>query len=77
MEKCIICNGMCTEYTSQGLPVCKKHKGYSAMSLKCPVCQGSLDVRKGKWGVFFTCISCGVFSIAKLKRFSGLYFEKD
>ncbi len=76
MEKCIICGGMSTVYNSQQLPVCKKHADFEALELRCPVCKSHLDIRKGKFGSFFTCISCGPISVHKLKRFGNLYFIK-
>ncbi|MBW2964587.1 hypothetical protein KY363_03945 [Candidatus Woesearchaeota archaeon] len=76
MERCIVCNEMSTGYNTQGLPMCKKHMPFEAIELRCPVCRDHLDVRKSKYGAFFTCISCGAISVHKLKRFGNLYFEK-
>ena len=76
MEKCIVCKAVSTSYNKQQLPVCSKHKDYEAIELKCPMCKSYLDVRKGKYGTFFSCIECGVLSVHKLKSFSDLFFVK-
>ena len=76
MEKCIVCGEPARIYNSQQLPVCRPHEKHEAMELRCPQCKGFLDVKKGKWGSFFTCMSCGVLSIKKLKSMTDLFFMK-
>lgn len=76
MEKCIVCGATCTTYNSQQLPVCKEHANYEILDLRCPYCKSYLDVRKGKYGSFFTCISCGTITVHKLKSFGNVFFGK-
>ena len=76
MEKCIVCDKHATKYNSQQLPVCKIHQDHEALNLNCPICKEYLDVRKGKYGTFFTCMKCGIVNRTKLKTFGNLFFVK-
>jgi hypothetical protein len=63
VDSCPFCNKRAITENSQGLPVCKEHK-QNNLELKC-FCGSWLDIRKGKWGPFCTCIKCGVLSFNK------------
>lgn len=62
-DNCPFCGKRAITENSQGLPVCKEHK-QNNLELKC-FCGSWLDIRKGKWGPFCTCIKCGVLSFSK------------
>ncbi|MFH0869674.1 MAG: hypothetical protein V1866_01290 [archaeon] len=58
VERCPFCRKQATGQNSEGVPVCYEHKNSKLPELKC-ICGSYLEMRKGKFGVFFTCIKCG------------------
>lgn len=58
VERCPFCKKQATGQNSEGVPVCYEHKNSTLPELKC-ICGSYLEMRKGKFGVFFTCIKCG------------------
>ena len=65
MDKCPFCGVEATTANSQGVPVCSKHKGKTLDNLKC-VCGEYLDVKNGKYGVYFSCMNCGNMNLRKV-----------
>lgn len=47
------------------IPVCLAHKKEFLNDMKC-ICGEELDIRTGKYGVFFTCIRCGNMNLRKV-----------
>ncbi len=64
IEKCPFCGLSAWQRNSQGVPVCKAHAGRKLEDMKC-ACGETLELRTGKWGPFFTCISCGIVNMRK------------
>ena len=71
VEKCPFCGQRAISVNSQGVPVCSRHKQKKLGNLKC-VCGEPLEMRNGKFGVFFTCISCGAISLKKAVEVNDL-----
>ena len=75
-DSCPFCDRQATNLNSQGIPVCVKHRNAKLSDMRC-ACGELLDIRQGKFGVFFSCMSCGsqsmskVFSINEVKYVSG------
>ncbi|MBI3033659.1 hypothetical protein HYY72_00685 [Candidatus Woesearchaeota archaeon] len=63
-DGCPFCGKQATTANSESVPVCISHKKSALGDMKC-VCGNYLDLRKGRFGVFFTCISCGAISLPK------------
>jgi len=59
VERCPFCRKQATATTPEGLPVCYEHKNESMPEMKC-ACGSTLEMRTGKYGVFFSCIKCGI-----------------
>jgi len=64
VDECPFCGKQAVSKNSQGVPVCVKHKDRELLDLKC-VCGGWLDLRDGKFGPYFFCMSCGNVSFRK------------
>ena len=63
IENCPFCGKRALCVNRQGIPVCDTHKG-KYLDIRC-TCGSWLEARKGKFGVFFTCINCGTVSLRK------------
>jgi hypothetical protein len=65
IDSCPFCNKQSTTTNSQGVPVCSFHKNTDLIAnFKC-VCNSWLDLKKGKYGVYFNCMNCGNLSFDK------------
>lgn len=64
LDACPFCGKRATLLNQQKIPVCVEHKKNALNNLKC-ACGNYLDIRQGKFGVFFTCIACGAVSLSK------------
>jgi len=64
IDKCPFCGKQAIAKNSQEVPVCQEHKDSSLKDLKC-ACGSYLDMKNGKFGVFFTCINCGIVNMKK------------
>jgi hypothetical protein len=64
IEKCPFCGKTATVQNKQGFPVCRDHKGAVMNDMKC-ACGEYLDIKQGKYGVFFLCINCGPVNVRK------------
>ena len=63
VDSCSFCGKIVTTENKQGVPVCSNYKN-KFLDLKC-ACGELLDIRKGKFGAFCTCINCGAISLNK------------
>ena len=70
-DNCPFCGKLATYMNSQGVPVCISHKEETLDDLKC-VCGSSLDMLKGKFGVFFSCQKCGNMNLNKVLEFNTI-----
>ena len=65
IDSCPFCNSQSTTTNPQGVPVCLAHKKTDMVAnFKC-VCNSWLDMKKGKYGVYFNCMDCGNLSFDK------------
>jgi hypothetical protein len=62
-QKCPFCDEPATTKGKQKLPVCRKHVS-NILEKKC-VCGEWLEVRDGKFGVYFNCMHCGNIPLKK------------
>jgi hypothetical protein len=58
IEACPFCGASAYTKNKQGIPVCADHKHTELNDLKC-MCGSWLDMREGKFGMFFICEKCG------------------
>ena len=70
-DSCPFCDKRATTQNSQGLPVCLDHKHAVLNDFKC-ACGKYLELRKGKFGVFFNCLKCGNYSMKKALEFNEI-----
>lgn len=61
---CPFCGKQATTKNSQGYGVCLKHKNAVMEDMRC-ACGEYLDIKEGKYGLFFLCMSCGPMSQSK------------
>jgi len=66
-EHCPFCDKSATTRGPEGVSVCPEHKNNKLPEMKC-VCGSYLDLKKGKHGVFFSCLNCGIVSLKKSIR---------
>ena len=64
IDLCPFCEKAATAKNSQDVPVCQAHKKTILPDLKCS-CNSYLDLRKGKFGVYFNCMNCGNINMKK------------
>src|SRR3989338_9989384 len=64
IDLCPFCEKAATAKNSQDAPVCQSHKKMLLPELKCS-CSSYLDLRKGKFGVYFNCMNCGNMNMKK------------
>ncbi len=74
-DLCPFCGKQATTANSNAVPVCINHKKSAFGEMKC-VCGNYLDLRKGKYGVFFSCISCGAVSLSKALEVNDVKDER-
>ncbi|MFT4261485.1 MAG: hypothetical protein ACMXX9_03565 [Candidatus Woesearchaeota archaeon] len=70
IDSCPFCGLQATTKNSQQVPVCLKHKSLLLQDLKCS-CGDYLDIKTGKYGVFFTCFNCGAVNFNKGLSING------
>lgn len=63
--KCPFCDKEAIFQNKQKIPTCKEHKDRQLEDIKC-ICGSALDMREGKYGIFFTCINCGALNLKKV-----------
>ncbi|MBS3176549.1 hypothetical protein J4457_04905, partial [Candidatus Woesearchaeota archaeon] len=64
-DYCPFCQKEAMTYNNQKVPVCSAHKTSTLQNMKC-VCGKILDLKNGKFGPFFSCLSCGNMSLKKI-----------
>ncbi len=64
IDKCPFCSRQAVVKNTQELPVCTDHKNASLDELKC-MCGKPLEMRSGKYGIFFSCLNCGNLNLRK------------
>ena len=62
---CPFCNKNVTTKNSQKVPVCPDHKRSFLKDLTC-FCGDYIDLRDGKWGIYFNCMNCGNLNLKKV-----------
>lgn len=71
IEKCPFCSKRALVKNSQGISVCQDHKNSILGDMKC-ACGQHLELRTGKFGVYFNCIKCGNISWRKATEFNEI-----
>lgn len=64
IDKCPFCGRQAFAKNKQDVPVCTDHKNTSLDEMKC-MCGKTLEMRSGKWGIFFSCLNCGNLNLRK------------
>ncbi len=64
VDACPFCGSQATSENEFGVPVCRHHTKADMPPLRC-FCGDWLDVAKGKWGPYFSCMRCGNISWSK------------
>ena len=75
IDRCPFCGKQATTKNNEGVPVCLNHKENKLPDLKC-ICGDYLDLKAGKFGVYFTCLRCGNISWQKAKSYNEEIFAK-
>lgn len=70
VDKCPFCGSVATIKNPQGVPVCPAHKNEELENMKC-ACGSHLDIKEGKYGVFFLCRNCGPINLKKALDING------
>lgn len=65
VDTCPFCEEQATTLNKQGLTVCRNHVHAVLGDMKC-VCKNYLELKTGKFGAFFVCISCGAMNTKKV-----------
>lgn len=74
-NKCPFCEKDAFSQNKQKIPTCKEHKDTLLQEVQC-VCGSWLDMREGKYGVFFTCINCGALNLRKVLEMNNIQKQK-
>ncbi len=64
VNKCPFCGNAAYYKNAQDVPVCKDHKDKHVKDMKC-ACGSWLDMKQGKYGVFYVCMHCGPINMKK------------
>ncbi len=64
VNKCPFCGNAAYYKNAQDVPVCKDHKDKKVNDMKC-ACGSWLDMKQGKYGVFYVCLHCGPVNMRK------------
>ena len=64
VDLCPFCRKDATTKNSQQVPVCYAHKASILKDLTC-FCGDYLELRDGKFGIYFNCTNCGNINIKK------------
>ncbi|MFA6889203.1 MAG: hypothetical protein WC254_06935 [Candidatus Woesearchaeota archaeon] len=64
VNKCPFCGNAAYYKNNQDVPVCKDHKDQKVNDMKC-ACGSWLDMKQGKFGVFYVCMHCGPVNMKK------------
>src|SRR3989344_6781792 len=75
IERCPFCSQAATARNKQQVPVCRHHRDNSLGEMRC-LCGSSLEMREGKWGIFFSCFKCGNMDLRKVLEFNAVDSDK-
>jgi hypothetical protein len=75
IDKCPFCNNIAVTESLEGVPVCTKHKEGKLPDLKC-VCGEYVDLRKGNFGPYFSCLRCGNVNFKRILDVNPSFDEK-
>ena len=64
VDSCPFCKKDATTKNSQQVPVCYVHKTSILKDLTC-FCGDYLELKNGKYGIYFNCTNCGNINIKK------------
>ena len=64
IDLCPFCKKNATTKNNQQIPVCHVHKASIIQDLTC-FCGGHLELKNGKFGVYYHCINCGNMNLNK------------
>ena len=64
IDKCPFCGKTATTTNKQKIPTCLQHKDKTLDNLRC-ACGDYLDLKNGKFGVYFNCMHCGNINFKK------------
>jgi hypothetical protein len=64
VDLCPFCKKSATAKNSQQVPVCYGHKSAVLQELTC-FCGDYLELKDGKFGVYFSCTNCGNINLKK------------
>ncbi len=70
-DNCPFCGKTAMTQNVEGVPVCVSHKSNKLPDMKC-ACGSYLDLRKGKFGAFFSCIKCGNVNFSKAMEYNDI-----
>ncbi|MCK5282575.1 MAG: hypothetical protein KAK00_04150 [Nanoarchaeota archaeon] len=76
IDKCPFCNQQATTVNPQSIPVCSRHKNSIIKDIKC-ICGGYLDIKKGKYGAYFSCMNCGNMNMKKVLEINDIKDDKE
>ena len=64
-DPCPFCHKVATTKNHQQIPVCNNHKSKILQNPAC-LCGDYLDLKEGKYGIYFSCMNCGNKSLKKV-----------
>ena len=67
IDDCPFCGKVSTIRNPQDIPVCQLHKTSKLQDQRC-ICGKWLELKSGKWGAYFNCISCGNVNFKKVYK---------
>ena len=76
IDKCPFCQKQAISRNNQGIPVCPNHKDRYLDGLKC-LCGSTLEIKNGKFGVFFSCIRCANLNLKKALELNAIKPDTD
>jgi predicted RNA-binding Zn-ribbon protein involved in translation (DUF1610 family) len=76
IAKCPFCGRQALTKNIQRIPVCIEHKNEKLNEIKC-ACGEWLDIREGKFGVFFNCIKCGNINMSRAVEMNQSSFKPN
>lgn len=76
VDRCPFCDRQATLKNDQGVPVCTDHRESAMNELFC-YCGKVLELREGKWGIYFLCTNCGIINRKKAFENNLVYDVND
>jgi len=75
-DVCPFCGKNALTINKQHIPVCNNHKTSTLDEMKC-ICGEILELKSGKYGIYFTCIDCGNINSLKVFETNKVENSKD